>query len=103
MTCPIKAAPAEEPAQQTVSLCGKWAPYPYKSFDKRTLLAEGIARRLFPADAFEPGLTERQYAYRARDRFRWSGPCHDHGARGECRWRGSSRSRHRAIGGLRAG
>jgi hypothetical protein len=61
----LKTSAAGEPT----SLCGKWAPMPYKSYDRRTLLSEGIARELFPRSEF-PGLTEAQYAYRARDRLR---------------------------------
>ncbi|CAE7584205.1 unnamed protein product, partial [Symbiodinium pilosum] len=47
--------------RERVSLCAKWCPLLYHSFD----------RWLFPADmpVFE-GLTERQYAYRARDKLR---------------------------------
>jgi hypothetical protein len=47
------------------------APVPYKSIDKRTLLAEGIARKLFPRGLAQfRGLSEREYAYRARERYR---------------------------------
>jgi hypothetical protein len=47
------------------------APVPYKSIDKRTLLAEGIARKLFPWRLAQfRGLSEREYAYRARERYR---------------------------------
>ena len=56
-----------------VSICAKWCPSLYRSFDRRTLLCEGIARRLFPAELPEfQGCTERQYAYRARDKLRRS-------------------------------
>ena len=56
---------------QRVSLCAKWCPLLYHSFDRRTLLCEGIARWLFPASLPEfAGCTERQYAYRARDQLR---------------------------------
>ncbi|CAE7739096.1 unnamed protein product [Symbiodinium sp. KB8] len=56
---------------QKVSLCAKWCPLLYHSFDRRTLLCEGIARWLFPATLPEfAGCSERQYAYRARDLLR---------------------------------
>lgn len=56
---------------QRVSLCAKWCPLLYHSFDRRTLLCEGIARWLFPATLPEfAGCSERQYAYRARDLLR---------------------------------
>lgn len=62
----LKTAAAGEPT----SLCGKWAPMPYKSYDRRTLLSEGIARALFRRSEFPSELTEAQYAYRARERLR---------------------------------
>jgi hypothetical protein len=54
-----------------LSAACRHAPVPYKSYDKRTLLSEGIARRLFPSHlpAFQ-GLSEREWAFRARDRLR---------------------------------
>ncbi|CAE7195355.1 unnamed protein product [Symbiodinium sp. CCMP2456] len=56
---------------QKVRLCAKWCPLLYHSFDRRTLLCEGIARWLFPATLPEfAGCSERQYAYRARDLLR---------------------------------
>ncbi|CAE7282278.1 unnamed protein product [Symbiodinium sp. CCMP2456] len=56
---------------QRVRLCAKWCPLLYHSFDRRTLLCEGIARWLFPATLPEfAGCSERQYAYRARDLLR---------------------------------
>jgi len=64
------AAISSEPALPT-SLCGKWAPYPYHSYDRRTLLAELIGRELFPQSLAEyADLAERDYAYRARERYR---------------------------------
>ncbi|CAE8621800.1 unnamed protein product [Polarella glacialis] len=54
-----------------IGLCAKWCPLLYHSFDRRTLICECIARWLFPATLPEfEGVTERQYAYRARDRLR---------------------------------
>jgi len=54
-----------------VSLCAKWAPYPYHGYDRRTLLAELIARELFPRSLEEyAGIEERDYAYRVRERYR---------------------------------
>ena len=56
---------------QRVSLCAKWCPLLYHSFDRRTLLCESIARWLFPSSLPQfAGCTERQYAYRARDQLR---------------------------------
>jgi hypothetical protein len=60
-------------ADETVELSSacRVAPLPYKSIDKRTLLAEGIARKLFPLRLAQfRGLSEREYAYRARERYR---------------------------------
>jgi len=54
-----------------VSLCAKWCPLLYHSFDRRTLICESIARWLFPAALPEfTGVTERDYAYRVRDKLR---------------------------------
>ncbi|CAK8992840.1 unnamed protein product [Durusdinium trenchii] len=59
---------------QRISLCAKWCPLLYHSFDRRTLISESIARWLFPVHDFPDfaKLTERQYAFRARDRLRKS-------------------------------
>merc|ERR1719387_2970876 len=58
-------------ASKRISLCAKWCPLLYHSFDRRTLICESIARWLFPASLPEFwGLSERQYAYRARDALR---------------------------------
>lgn len=54
---------------EQVSLCAKWCPWLNHSFDRRTLICESIARWLFPPSEF-PGLTERHYAFRARDQLR---------------------------------
>eukprot|EP00929_Paragymnodinium_shiwhaense_P051166 TRINITY_DN25768_c0_g1_i5.p1 TRINITY_DN25768_c0_g1~~TRINITY_DN25768_c0_g1_i5.p1 ORF type:complete len:1242 (-),score=231.31 TRINITY_DN25768_c0_g1_i5:339-4064(-) len=52
------------------SLCAKWAPLLDKSFDRRTLVAESIARMLYPPDLDEfDGLTEQHYSYRARLKY----------------------------------
>ncbi|GAQ77995.1 hypothetical protein KFL_000060610 [Klebsormidium nitens] len=53
-----------------VSLAAKWAPSPDKSYDRATLLCEAIARRMFPRGAAEAGLSEAEYAARARDQLR---------------------------------
>lgn len=54
-----------------IGLCAKWCPSLYHSFDRRTLICESIARWLFPASLPEfAGLSEREYAYRARDKLR---------------------------------
>ena len=50
-----------------VSLCAKWAPYPYHGYDRRTLLAELIARELFPRS-----LEESRTARRG-----WGGPAYN--------------------------
>jgi hypothetical protein len=56
-----------------ISCCAKWCPLLYHSFDRRTLICEGIGRWLFPADLPEfDGLTEREYSFRARDKLRKS-------------------------------
>jgi len=53
------------------SLCAKWCPALGNSFDRRTLLCESIARKLFPASLPEyEGLSEAHYAFRVRDRLR---------------------------------
>eukprot|EP00931_Biecheleriopsis_adriatica_P018812 TRINITY_DN1302_c0_g1_i2.p1 TRINITY_DN1302_c0_g1~~TRINITY_DN1302_c0_g1_i2.p1 ORF type:complete len:971 (-),score=229.42 TRINITY_DN1302_c0_g1_i2:183-2972(-) len=54
-----------------IGLCAKWCPLLYHSFDRRTLICEAIARWLFPATSPEfQGITERQYAFRAREKLR---------------------------------
>eukprot|EP00435_Cladocopium_sp_Y103_P011880 s3383_g3.t1 len=55
---------------EQVSLCAKWCPWLNHSFDRRTLICESIARWLFPPSEFPGNLTERHYAFRARDRLR---------------------------------
>lgn len=58
-------------AGKQVGLCSKWCPTLYHSFDRRTLICESIARHLFPPSLPEfAGASERNYAYRARDRLR---------------------------------
>lgn len=58
-------------AGRRVGLCAKWCPLLYHSFDRRTLICESIARWLYPAWLPEfSGMTERQYAYQARDKLR---------------------------------
>jgi len=62
---------AAKRAGRRIGLCAKWCPLLYHSFDRRTLICESIARWLFPATLPEfQGITERQYAYRARDKLR---------------------------------
>lgn len=53
-----------------VSLAGKWAPSPDKSYDRQTLMCEAIARRMFPRGGELAGLSESEYVSRARDRLR---------------------------------
>eukprot|EP00438_Fugacium_kawagutii_P024579 Skav223359 [mRNA] locus=scaffold200:519128:523637:+ [translate_table: standard] len=55
---------------ERISLCAKWCPLLQHSFDRRTLICESIARWLFPAARWKPQLTERHYAFRARDQLR---------------------------------
>ncbi|CAE8633953.1 unnamed protein product, partial [Polarella glacialis] len=58
-------------AGKRLSLCAKWCPALGNSFDRRTLLCESIARRLFPASLPEyTGLLDSHYAFRVRDRLR---------------------------------
>ena len=58
-------------AKKQISLCAKWCPLLYHSFDRRTLICESIARWLFPASLPEFALaSEREYAYRARNKLR---------------------------------
>lgn len=58
-------------AGHRIGLCAKWCPLLYHSFDRRTLICESIGRWLFPGDLPEfAGITERQYAYRCRDKLR---------------------------------
>jgi len=58
-------------AGKRIGLCAKWCPMLYHSFDRRTLICEAIARHLFPPGLPEfAGASEREYAYRARDRLR---------------------------------
>ncbi|XP_022760398.1 uncharacterized protein LOC111306768 isoform X1 [Durio zibethinus] len=55
-----------------ISLAAKWCPSIDSSYDKATLICEGIARRVFPRDSEKEyeGLEEGHYAYRVRDRLR---------------------------------
>ncbi|KAM7277983.1 hypothetical protein ACFE04_005117 [Oxalis oulophora] len=55
-----------------ISLAAKWCPSIDSSFDKVTLLCEGIARRVFPreSEAAYEGIDEGHYVYRVRDRLR---------------------------------
>eukprot|EP00933_Yihiella_yeosuensis_P056162 TRINITY_DN551_c0_g1_i2.p1 TRINITY_DN551_c0_g1~~TRINITY_DN551_c0_g1_i2.p1 ORF type:complete len:976 (-),score=210.56 TRINITY_DN551_c0_g1_i2:413-3340(-) len=67
----LRADIAAMRAKRRITLCAKWCPLLYHSFDRRTLICESIARWLFPASLPEfEGTTERQYAYRARDKLR---------------------------------
>mmetsp|Transcript_4888 Transcript_4888/g.8547 ORF Transcript_4888/g.8547 Transcript_4888/m.8547 type:complete len:1205 (-) Transcript_4888:126-3740(-) len=54
------------------SLCARWCPGLDTSFDRRTLLCEGIARAYYPqAEHAEwSSLSDREYAFRARNRLR---------------------------------
>ncbi|CAK0824406.1 unnamed protein product, partial [Prorocentrum cordatum] len=57
-------------AGKRASLVGKWAPLLDKSFDRRTLVAESIARMLYPPHLPEfAELTEQHYSYRARLKY----------------------------------
>ncbi|MCD7467665.1 hypothetical protein HAX54_005216 [Datura stramonium] len=55
-----------------ISLAAKWCPSLDSSFDKRTLLCETIARRVFPRESCPEyeGIEDAHYAYRVRDRLR---------------------------------
>ncbi|XP_010556103.1 PREDICTED: uncharacterized protein LOC104825473 [Tarenaya hassleriana] len=55
-----------------VSLAAKWCPSINSSFDRSTLLCEGIARKMFPRESSPEyeGIEEAHYTYRIRDRFR---------------------------------
>ncbi|XVF38551.1 hypothetical protein REPUB_Repub20aG0111700 [Reevesia pubescens] len=55
-----------------ISLASKWCPTIDSSYDKATLICEGIARRVFPRESEKEyeGLEEAHYAYRVRDRLR---------------------------------
>ncbi|KAI4344880.1 hypothetical protein L6164_012064 [Bauhinia variegata] len=55
-----------------ISLAAKWCPSIDSSFDKMTLICEGIARRVFPRNSYPEyeGLEEAHYVYRIRDRLR---------------------------------
>ncbi|XVE65746.1 hypothetical protein DITRI_Ditri08aG0024000 [Diplodiscus trichospermus] len=55
-----------------ISLAAKWCPSIDSSYDKATLICEGIARRVFPreSDKVYEGLEEGHYVYRVRDRLR---------------------------------
>lgn len=55
-----------------ISLAAKWCPSLDSSFDRSTLLCEGIARRVFPRESYPEyqGIEEPHYAYRIRDRLR---------------------------------
>ncbi|KAI3950754.1 hypothetical protein MKW92_044930 [Papaver armeniacum] len=55
-----------------ISWAAKWCPTLDSSFDKTTLLCEGIARRIFLRSSYPEyaKLKEEHYAYRIRDRLR---------------------------------
>lgn len=55
-----------------ISLAAKWCPSLDSSFDKRTLLCESIARKVFPRESCPEyeGIEDAHYAYRVRDRLR---------------------------------
>ncbi|KAL5784679.1 hypothetical protein ACOSQ2_007071 [Xanthoceras sorbifolium] len=55
-----------------ISLAAKWCPSIDSSYDKATLICEGIARRIFPreSDKEYDNLEEAHYVYRVRDRLR---------------------------------
>ncbi|OMO53838.1 hypothetical protein CCACVL1_28308 [Corchorus capsularis] len=55
-----------------ISLAAKWCPSIDSSYDKATLICEGIARRVFPRESEKEyeGIEEGHYAYRIRDRLR---------------------------------
>ncbi|CAM6010880.1 unnamed protein product [Sphagnum balticum] len=61
-----------EKRQFDLSLAAKWAPSLDQSYDKRTLMCESIARRLFLKSSFPEyaDLEDAHYAYRVRDRLR---------------------------------
>eukprot|EP01023_Acetabularia_acetabulum_P011093 TRINITY_DN1506_c0_g2_i2.p1 TRINITY_DN1506_c0_g2~~TRINITY_DN1506_c0_g2_i2.p1 ORF type:complete len:696 (-),score=110.83 TRINITY_DN1506_c0_g2_i2:1056-3143(-) len=57
--------------QNSCSLASKWVPGLTSGYENRTLLCEGIARRLFPKTLPEyENLSEQHYSYRIRDRLR---------------------------------
>ncbi|KAH7858517.1 hypothetical protein Vadar_024841 [Vaccinium darrowii] len=55
-----------------ISLTAKWCQSLDSSFDKATLLCEGIARKVFPRELFKEydDILDAHYAYRVRDRLR---------------------------------
>ncbi|KAJ8574394.1 hypothetical protein K7X08_026199 [Anisodus acutangulus] len=55
-----------------ISLAAKWCPSLDSSFDKRTLLCETIARKVFLKELYTEyeGIEDAHYAYRVRDRLR---------------------------------
>ncbi|OMO53829.1 hypothetical protein CCACVL1_28299 [Corchorus capsularis] len=55
-----------------ISLAAKWCPSIDSSYDKTTLIYEGIARRVFPreSDKEYKELEEEHYVYRIKDRLR---------------------------------
>nr|XP_016479503.1 PREDICTED: uncharacterized protein LOC107800783 [Nicotiana tabacum] len=55
-----------------ISLAAKWCPSLDSSFDKRTLLCESIARKVFTRESYSEyeGIEDAHYAYRVRDRLR---------------------------------
>ncbi|KAK0607292.1 hypothetical protein LWI29_012686 [Acer saccharum] len=55
-----------------ISLAAKWCPSIDSSYDKASLICEGIARRVFPreSDKEYEKLEEAHYVYRIRDRLR---------------------------------
>ncbi|MBA0644751.1 hypothetical protein Goklo_028871 [Gossypium klotzschianum] len=55
-----------------IGLAAKWCPSIDSSFDKSTLLCEGISRKIFSRENYPEyeGIDEEHYAYRVRDRLR---------------------------------
>lgn len=63
---------ALESERKRLTLAAKWCPSPDASYDLTTCLCEGIAKRMFPAEALSngDGIDDAQHAYRARDALR---------------------------------
>ncbi|KAL8489016.1 hypothetical protein ACS0TY_025066 [Phlomoides rotata] len=55
-----------------ISLSAKWCPSLDSSFDRKTLLCETIAKKVFPRSEYPEyeGVEDAHYAYRVRDRLR---------------------------------
>lgn len=68
----LKKDLAAEKTGSQISHCARWCPGLDKGFDRRTLLCEGIARKLFPQELHPEFalVEERHYAFLARDRLR---------------------------------